>query len=290
MKFTACFFLMALITTVYAQEESDSTKRGSSLSYNIDVGQNEYKNHSISASFGLDERWAFGLGGTKSTDNTNSEYTSGYVYLSSNWNDIISNKLTLKSNREKPQELVGRGFDLQTQVSYPLFNEDRYSTFALTFGQMLYQQTVINNGTFGTTRSEIEFTQKSYTVSYEQEVTEIFALGISHTGYSYEDQSRATFTGKNGRLSVSGSLDSTSDSPESRNNIWTTFTFENFEFELSASKTKSKIANSDYRTVGLYVSYFINDAWTVSAGVDSTKYDSDDSKSDIYNFGVSYSF
>ncbi|GAB4410178.1 MAG: hypothetical protein OHK0056_12930 [Bacteriovoracaceae bacterium] len=288
------YFLLIIFSLLslnsFAQEEDSSDKRRSSLGYNIDLGKDGYKNHSLSAVLGLTETWAIGLGGTKSTDDTTNEYTSGYIYASAYWNDIFSNKLTLKSNKEQPQELLGRGFDLQTQATYPVFSEDLYSTLSFTFGQTVYQQTIINNGVFGTTKSEIEFTQKNYTISYEQDLISFLSIGISHTGYSYEDQSRATFTGKNGKLSVSGSLDSTSDSPESKNSLWTTFSFEKFEIELSASKTKTKVTNGDYQTAGLYFSYFVNDDWTLSAGVDQTKYDSDNSKTDIVNFGVNFSF
>lgn len=289
-KLSFLIFLLALSNSINAQESSSDDKRSSSVSYNIDIGKDDYKNHSLSGVIGIDQRWAIGLGGTSSKDSLNNKYTSGYVYISSYWNDYFSNKLTLKSNKEQPQELVGRGFDLQTQVTYPIFGEEIYSIFSFSFGQMTYQQTIINNGVLGTTKSEIEFQQKMFTISYEQELTEYLSVGLSHTGYSYEDQSRATFTGKNGKLSVSGSLDSTSDSPQSRNSAFMTLSFSKFEFELSASKTKSKVADGDYRTFGLYASYFLNQEWTLSAGVDQTKYDADDSKNDIVNFGITYNF
>lgn len=293
MKSIFYILLLSFSFNLWAQdseEPNDSSSRASSVSYTLDVGANKYKNHTIAATYGIDSQWAIGINLSTSTDDSNSEYQAGSFYASSYWNDYFSNKIVLRSNKEKPEELLGRGFDLQTKVQYPLFNEDLYSSLAVTFGRMNYQQTVTTTNILGAVRSDINFIQSFVTFTLEQDITEWLTLGLSSTKYSYEDVSQATFTGRNNRFSASTGLDSTSDYPDQKSSLWLVGSWEHFEVDLSGTVTKSKLADNNSKTKSLFLTWIINDHWSTTVGIDSVTYDSSSSKSETGSLGFAYSF
>ncbi|PIP94610.1 MAG: hypothetical protein COW00_08835 [Bdellovibrio sp. CG12_big_fil_rev_8_21_14_0_65_39_13] len=283
--------LLLICLNLYAQDETDSSpSRSSSVSYTLDVGKDDYKNHSFSGSWGIDSQWAVGLNLSSSNDNTNSKYTAGSFYISSYWNDIFSNKFSLRLNKETPEEIVGAGADLETRAQYPLFTEDLYSSLSLSFGRMNYQQTVRTNNALGSVRNEVNFNQSFVKVSIEQDLTDWLTVGLSSTKYSYEDASQVTFTGKNNRFSASTSLDSTSDYPDQKNSLWVLGNWEKIEIEVSGSVTKSKLVDNNSKTKSLFVTWIIDDHWSTTVGIDSVTYDSTSSKSDTGSLGFAYSF
>jgi len=291
MKTLLSITLLFVSLNLCAQDEMDySESRPSSVSYTLDVGKDEYKNHSFSGTWGIDSQWAIGLNLSSSNDITNSKYTAGSLFVSSYWNDFFSNRFTLRTNKETPEEIVGTGADLDTKVQYPLFNEDLYSSLTLSVGRINYRQTVRTTNVLGSVRNEINFIQSFVKFTIEQDLTDWLSVGFSSTKYSYEDASQVTFTGKNNRFSASTSLDSTSDYPDQKNSLWLIGSWERIEVDVSGSITKSKLANNDSKTKSLFVTWIINDHWSTTVGIDSVTYDSTSSKSETGSLGFAYSF
>ena len=288
-KMKKLLILFLLILQSLSNAASDNKNRYSSFGFNLDLGENQYREFALNGVWGIDTIWQTGVGGSTSNNQDASRYQIGTIFVSGRWNEFFENKLTLFRSKEKPEELVGNGADIKTTAKGAVFKEELVTSFSLTLGNTSFQQETNHTSITGPTIAIRDFVQRYVVFNIGQDVFAWLLVGIEITKYSYQDAAETSFNRNKRKYSASTSIDGSSDYPDKKTKLYLSALYQLFLFDFSLVKTYSRLPSNDSVFRSIDVSYEFSKQLYPSLGISSTKYD-DHSTNETLSLGLDFVF
>lgn len=284
-----------LLSSLYAAEN-----RVSNVSVTGTNGPEEYQAFALDALVALGPQWAL-TGSLFQSDSGVANFLDEALVskegrLGADWRiNPTWNVAAEVIRRQDPYEVRGRGAALSTRaVVSDYWQANRPTTLKLKLEQIRYSQDVTFQGTFRSLEVERDITQKSATLTFDQEFTDWLSASLSHTRFNYtEDANELAVTTSRRRTSIGGQA-ATYGLPDRVNALEVVATpWEWSELRVGTSRSKILDNDTETRTNSLGVSFFWEE-WQFDLDGSRTDYGDtsgdDEPEQDYISAGIGYSW
>jgi outer membrane usher protein FimD/PapC len=251
--------------------------------------KDNFKGSSIDVSYAVNPKWNLGVSvyrGSTDEDKTKRNEVNTTYTIDESWLDIRGGIRT----SEEPNELKGKGASIGAilQVNQ-LWNSFLATSLILDFYYTKYEQEESLNAQNFSIVFNRDFSQKDYSITLEQELTENLVLGLEHGFSRYNDVSLLTGTSSRfTRLNFATSASGINGYPDHRwGGYLQYYLTESISFELNYSEVESNEVDLNTANSGFFTTYSFDEHVSVEASYFKVK---SDILLELYGLRFSYHF